>query len=34
MLQEEILKEVTVKTPSKIVLLVIDGVGGLSLIHI
>ncbi|RLA93553.1 MAG: phosphoglycerate mutase [Deltaproteobacteria bacterium] len=29
MLQEEILKEVTVKTPSKIVLLVIDGVGGI-----
>jgi len=28
-LQEEILKEVTVKTPSKIVLLVIDGVGGI-----
>jgi len=29
MLQEEILKEVTVKTPSKIVRLVIDGVGGI-----
>lgn len=28
-MQEEILKEVTVKTPSKIVLLVIDGVGGI-----